>query len=319
MRHKQTHDKKRQQFSCKQRKHDKKRHQFSCNHCDDVFDDYDDVFSHVTVEHPLGGAQTGGSTSNNAVNQRQRSKLKKTNTEKTKHTPDTRYSQQNALNDAVVNRTFFPENSEIYDLLLFFANSRGPLGQFLREQLEKHGIKWYLSTQVEMYRETPDGTVFTESAYFRSLTYATLSNENITEHQLNECFQKMSASLESYLRNASGWNIRKVIHLKVHTVIYNPLGGSSYINLPTTLKRSQSILNVRNDDNKCFLWSILSSIKATDTNPEWVENYLQYEWDLNMTGITYPEPVSKIDIFERHNATISVNVFAFDDNEILPL
>lgn len=129
----------------------------------------------------------------------------------------------------------------------------------------------------------------------------------------------MSASLESYLRNASGWNIRKVIHLKVHTVIYNPLGGSSYINLPTTLKRSQSILNVKNDDNKCFLWSILSSIKPTDTNPERVENYLQFEWDLNMTGITYPVPVSKIDIFERHNVTISVNVFAFDDNEILPL
>ena len=68
---------------------------------------------------------------------RQRSKLKKTHTGKTKHTPESRNSQQNALNDAVVNRTFFPENSEIYDLLLFFANSRGPLEQFLREQLEK--------------------------------------------------------------------------------------------------------------------------------------------------------------------------------------
>ena len=83
--HKQTHDKKRQQFSYKQRTHDKKRQQFSCYHCDDVFDYYDDLFSHVTVEHPLGGAQTGVSTSKNAANQRQRSKLKKTNTEKTKH------------------------------------------------------------------------------------------------------------------------------------------------------------------------------------------------------------------------------------------
>ena len=119
----------------------------------------------------------------------------------------------------------------------------------------------------------------------------------------------MSASLESYLRNVLGLNIRKVIHHKVHTLIYNPLGGSNYINLQTTLKLSQSILYVKYDDNKCFLWSILSSVKATDTNPERVENYLKFEWDLNMTGFAYPVPVSKIDIFGRHNVTISDNVF----------
>lgn len=68
------------------RTHGKKRQLFSCNHCDGIFDDYDGLFSHVTAEHPLGGTQTGGSSSKNVVNQRQRSKLNKTNTEKTKHT-----------------------------------------------------------------------------------------------------------------------------------------------------------------------------------------------------------------------------------------
>ena len=157
---------------------------------------------------------------------RQEKEVNISNLEKNKPSEEKRVSQdENALNDAVVNRTIYPEYDEIYDLLLFFANSREPIGQFLRTQLEKHGIKWYLSIQVEMYRETPDVTVLTDSPHFRSLTYATLYNENIGEHELSESFQNVSASLETYLRNASGWNIRKVIHLKVHTVIYNPLGG----------------------------------------------------------------------------------------------
>lgn len=207
----------------------------------------------------------------------------------------------------------------MYDLLLFFANSRGAIRGFWKSQLQKHGIKCYLSTQVEMYKETPDEAILTNKPYFRSLTYATLSSETLSEHELNESFQKMSASLESYLRNASGWSIKKVLHLKVHTVIYKPLTGSSYIELPLSLKKSCSVLNVRNEDEKCFAWTILASLHPIDSRPAAVENYTAYESELNMNRIDYPVPLSKIDKFERQNHNISINVFAFEKNEFLPL
>ena len=309
--------------------------QFKCNHCDSVFENYDRLFHHVTRKHPLDKSQHGGGEGTAKVHHKKARKEPNNRHDDTpstmngnstsslnqnKHPEEQRVAQdETALNEAVVNRTIIPQNEELYDLLLFFANSREPIGQFLRQELQKHGIKWYLSTQVEMYRETPEGTVITDSPHFRSLTYTTLSNENISEHELNEAFQKMSASLESYVRNASGWNIRKVIHLKIHTVIYKPLGGSSYIELPLSLKKTRSILNVENNDNKCFTWSILSAIHAANENPEKVEKYTDFEHDLNMSDIAYPVSVSKIDTFERQNLNISVNVFAFDNNEILPL
>ena len=130
----------------------------------------------------------------------------------------------------------------------------------------------------------------------------------------------MSASLENYLKNSSGWNVRKVLQLTIHSIIFTPISASSYIDLQTTLKKSKCIINIRNEDNKCFLWSILAAIHpAKSTSPEQVENYVTFENELNMKGIDYPVTLSKLDTFERLNPNISVNVFTFDEDEILPL
>lgn len=130
----------------------------------------------------------------------------------------------------------------------------------------------------------------------------------------------MSASLEAYLRNSSGWNIRKVIHLKIHTVRYMPLAGSSYIELPATLRKSNSILNMKNmEDDKCFLWSILASLHPTDTSPESLEHYKAFEGEINMEGIDYPVSLAKLSKFERQNPNVSLNVFTFEENHIVPL
>lgn len=56
-----------------------------------------------------------------------------------------------------------------------------------------------------------------------------LAPENLTDHDINEALQKMAQSLENYLRSSSGWVIKRVLHLKIHTVRYTPLIGSSYI------------------------------------------------------------------------------------------
>ncbi|MCG7877069.1 MAG: DNA polymerase [Candidatus Thiodiazotropha endolucinida] len=301
--------------------------QFQCNHCDFSFIDYEGLIRHVEETHPLNREQTGGKLlgkgkTEGTGRQKRTTTRQVTQAEmqnKHKTVQNRRYSEESALNDAVQNRILYPENDEIYDLLLFFANSKVTVQEFLRSKLEKHGIKWYLSTQVEMYRETPDGTIYTDMPHFRSLTYATLSVETISEHEINEAFQKMSASLESYLRNSSGWNIRKVIHMRIHTVMYKPLAGSSFIELPLSLKKTSSVLNIQNDDNKCFLWSILAALKPCDSHPENFKNYVAFERDLNMNGIEYPVPLTKIERFERQNACVSVNVFAFDSNEIIPL
>ncbi len=81
------------------------------------------------------------------------------------------------------------------------------------------------------------------------------------------------------------------------------------------MRQSRCILNVRNSDTKCFAWSILFSIHPADNNPTHVSNYEPYDHELNMHGISYPIELSKIDVFEKQNVSISVKLFLeFEEN-----
>ena len=125
--------------------------------------------------------------------------------------------------------------------------------------------------------------------------------------------------LEKYIHESSGWILQSVRLLNIHTVSYKPLKGSSFIELPTNLKQCGAILNIENNHNKCFLWSILGHFYSVLIQPENVEHYIPYETKIDMRGIPYPVSLAKIDKFERQNDTISVNVFGFENNEIYPL
>jgi hypothetical protein len=174
--------------------------------------------------------------------------------------------------------------------------------------------------QVELIKEDADRNITARSQpHFRSLTYSTLNVDTFSEHELNEAFHKISKSLEAYLRDSLGWIINKVIYLKIHTVTYKPISGSTYIPLPTSLKHSNCIPNVENSDAKCFLYSVLASLHPVESQPELVCHYLKHENELNMKGITYPVSLNQIDKFESQNGNISINLFTFEQNEILPL
>ena len=73
--------------------------------------------------------------------------------------------------------------------------------------------------------------VIAKEAAFHSKTEANI--ERINAHEL---FSKMKEtvleSLANFQRQGSNWRFRSVLSLDLHTVKYEPLGGSSYIPLP---------------------------------------------------------------------------------------
>jgi len=46
------------------------------------------------------------------------------------------------------------------------------------------------------------------------------------------------------------------LQLRINNV--NPLRGSTYIDLPTFIKNKKAVINVKNNDNKCFKYAILN-------------------------------------------------------------
>jgi hypothetical protein len=87
--------------------------------------------------------------------------------------------------------------------------------------------------------------------------------------------------------------------------------------LPKDLKKKCCIVNVKNQDQKCFLWSILAALHPNYENPSLVTNYQPFENTLDMGDIQYPVKLDKVAKFEKQNS-ISVNVFGWN-NELFPL
>ena len=49
---------------------------------------------------------------------------------------------------------------------------------------------------------------------------------------------------------------------------YNPLRGETLIPLPKELADKKAIINMKNKDNKCFLWCVLRALNLKDNHPE---------------------------------------------------
>ena len=100
---------------------------------------------------------------------------------------------------------------------------------YLRSRVnELGGKKWNLCIQVEMQRDDGYETT-TSTPYFRSRTYRILRSEDLEDHDMNESFQKMFAALEKYQKEGSNWFLKRIIKLEIHTVLYRPISGSTYI------------------------------------------------------------------------------------------
>ena len=65
--------------------------------------------------------------------------------------------------------------------------------------------------------------------------------------------------------------------------------ASSYSSLPKDLNAKRRCLNIQNNDEKCFLWSILVPLHPVQcrNHPDRVTKYQEYGSELNMSGFKY--------------------------------
>ena len=107
------------------------------------------------------------------------------------------------------------------------------------------------------------GEVIAKEAAFHSETIVNLESTNS-----NEFFSKMKENvletLAKFQRQVSNWRFHSVLSLDLHTVKYEPLGGSSYIPLRKCLAAKKAIINLRNEDDECFKWAITRALNSVE-------------------------------------------------------
>ena len=145
------------------------------------------------------------------------------------------------------------------------------------------------------------------------------TDENdIYDEMVEEIMEEIDKTREA---EGSGWQFENVIKLVLHTTRWDPINAGSYIELPPALKNKNAIINMKNQDDKCFLWSVLRALNPKNNHPERVDSDLKSKVDtLNMQGIQYPVDFRGIDRFESQNPEISITVLGYNKNErVCPL
>ena len=114
-----------------------------------------------------------------------------------------------------------------------------------------------------------------------------------------------------------------VVEIKeIYIDIYKtkPLNGSSYIALPEYIANKKAVINIKNDDNNCFIYSVLCGYLdiCDKPHPERVNNYYDHLKVLKYDEKDMPMKLDKIIHFEKRNQ-LRINVFGEDNSAIYPL
>ena len=145
------------------------------------------------------------------------------------------------------------------------------------------------------------------------------------ESQIDKTMQLAGDTLitraHHFLRQGSNWQILSVNFQYIDILLYNPLEGSSYIELPQELQNPRKrLINIKNEDQKCFLYCLLYHFHRDEmtNNPQRVSQYKKYEGSLNFNGINLPVAIKDIPKIEKMN-NISINVFGYESKRTFPL
>ena len=163
-------------------------------------------------------------------------------------------------------------------------------------------------------------SIETAKAYFSSETLENLRADEAMK-LVEDSFKSIENKIQSYVQEGSAWQFKEVVQLEIHTTEHNPTKGSSYIDLPKWIKDKKAIINIKNKDDKCFLWCILRYLHPKEKNEERIGDLKKYEFSLNTKGITFPIKENDINKFENLNPDLpGINVFYLDDkNDIYPM
>ena len=144
---------------------------------------------------------------------------------------------------------------------------------------------------------------------------------------ISELYNQMADEIEEEIQKVenaegSGYTFVIVVSLVLHVTKWQPLYGSSYMPLDPYLANKKAIINMKNEDDKCFMWCVLRALYPKDKNAERIDKDLKSKQDIiNMKGICYPVSLNGIKRFEELNPNISISVLGYNKEEggVLPL
>ena len=137
---------------------------------------------------------------------------------------------------------------------------------------------------------------------------------------LEKSLQETLYKIDNWINEGSGWIVESIKYQYINIATSRPLIGSSYIKLPVELRSpKKGLINIKNNDQKCFFWCHISYINPTKIHPEWItQKDKEFVNDLSYDGIELPVSEKNFSKLQTKNI-ICINVFCYENKLTFPI
>ena len=165
--------------------------------------------------------------------------------------------------------------------------------------------------------------LFSESTQILNTFFNSETVENLEGTDESAVYDRSIQTIEERIQNfnqrGSNWRFQRVLSLDVHFTDFQPLCGSTFLPLPSKISTKKAVINMKNNDDQCFKWSVTRALHPVDIHPERITKELKDQSErLDWSGLKFPVDLKQIIIFEKLNPQISINVFGFE-GDVYPL
>lgn len=77
---------------------------------------------------------------------------------------------------------------------------------------------------------------------------------------------KILGKLSELQEKSSGYALQRILSLAVYVNKFD--GATSYIKLPQKIEQKKACINVKNEDDACFAWSVASALYLADASSD---------------------------------------------------
>ena len=205
------------------------------------------------------------------------------------------------------------------DPLVQMQNTRNGVERQVTTLLnEMKGLK-YIETLQVTFEKISSNIIIEKSAYFNSASQ-TIINQMEINNALQMSKQNILNKIAQWISEGSGWTVKSVDSHYMNIAKYEPMKGSSYIQLPQELRNSaKGLINMKNDDNECFRWCHIRHLNPQEKYPQRIKKVDKpYIEKLDYSGIEFPVGVKHYNKIEKQNS-ININVFGYENKQPYPI
>ncbi len=187
------------------------------------------------------------------------------------------------------------------------------VAELCKRNIKSHSIKLNISMDIMMSKVNGDNVPISQVFHIRNQA-TTIHNNGEISGKMRRANARLMQRIDRFTNVGSGWTVDEIQRHFLTITRHRPLSARSYIPLPSWIQNKKATINIKNNDDKCFIYCLA---RVLDPNPEKrdlerVSKHLkQVCIDLKLLDIKVPVSMKDIPRIEK-NYNISINVYGHD-------